>query len=662
MRILQRIFTVATYVLIVSLTLIQGAFALTPIEDFAKAPEFLNAIVSPSGKYLAVERSADEGKTMVAMLRTKDLKLAGYLPATTDVSPYQPVWINDERLVVHFTQEFGRREYESLNGEMMAINANGKIKRKIISHQQFVNGEGLNALHGFANFEHLLPNEKDTILIRFIEFKSTRIGVKPKLYKINTKTGRVKLVTEAETYHASFTYSSDGEPKYSLGIMLDETDELNKLVAHKFDGESWHSVDDIGGALGAETLEIVAESVVENEVYIQASYLDSTDKIFKYNLATGSKELVFHHPGVDPRWLDIDPYTNRLIAVHFEYDQPDIAIISPEHLYARWYPALLQYFPDSTVRITSATEAGDQLVVHTSGATDPGKFYLFDTKAKKMRPLFAAMSWIEEQSLSAVTAVNFESRDGKKLSGYLTRPKDGKVDAPLVVMPHGGPHGVRDWWQYDSDVQFLASRGYAVMQINFRGSGGYGDGFELAGYRKWGSDIQHDIIDASRWAASQEGIDSDRICIVGASFGGYSALMSPTIEPDLFKCAVGLVGVYDLNLMWTTADIRKRKLGKNYLYQAIGRDKQDLEAFSPLDRILKLKAPVFLAHGKMDWRVDVKHFKKMSAALKKKGHPLETLLIAREGHGFADEKNRSTYLQRLEQFLEKYIGQPNLTN
>ena len=628
---------------------------LPPAKGFAKSNEYFDAILSPTGEYIAVERSADEGKALVAVITTKDLKLVSHVPARTDVSPFRPVWINDNRLVMQFFEDLNSYEHHFANGELLAINANGKKERQIIQHQTYYNNDALNSLHGYAEVIHNLPEEKKHILIRFWEYKFTRTGVRPKVYKLNTVSGKFKLITEAPSYNAYFTLSPDGEVRYSVGLDKKNISKANNYIAHKYEKGKWKPIQ--GVKIDADRFEIIAATSVPEEVYVRTGHLNEPDKIYRYNISTGEKKLIFKHNEVDPARLDIDPVTGELIAIHFEPGYPNIHLVDKEHLFSRWYPALFQAFSGNRVRITSATDDGSQLIVHVSGANEPGQFHIFDTQNKKLRYLFNAASWIDTESLSEVKPIHFKARDGKKIHGYLTHPYASQGSSPLVVLPHDGPHGPRDWWSYNSEVQFLASRGYAVLQINFRGSGGYGLGFEESGKRRWGSEIQYDIIDGTRWAAELETIDANRICIMGGSFGGYSALMSPTIEPDLFKCAIGMVGVYDLNLMWTTADIEKRRIGENYLMEAIGKDKEELNRFSPLHNVDKIKAPVFLIHGKKDWRVDVKHYQKMKQALEAKNHPLETMLIKKEGHGFANEKNREEYLIRVEQFLDKHIGE-----
>jgi dipeptidyl aminopeptidase/acylaminoacyl peptidase len=248
-----------------------------------------------------------------------------------------------------------------------------------------------------------------------------------------------------------------------------------------------------------------------------------------------------------------------------------------------------------------------------------------------------------------------KARDGMKLHGYLTRPV-GEGPHPMVVLPHGGPHGIRDVWAFDSEVQMLANRGYAVLQVNFRGSGGYGMDFEEAGYRKWGASMQDDVTDATQWAIDNKHADKRRICIYGASYGGYTALMGAVREPALYRCAVGFAGVYDLELMLSSADIPRSKSGRAYLGLALGDDRPDLRSRSPAHNADKISIPVLLIHGKEDWRADFEQAKRMKAALESNKKSYEWMVLSKEGHGVYDEDSRREMYERVLGFLAKHIG------
>jgi dipeptidyl aminopeptidase/acylaminoacyl peptidase len=364
--------------------------------------------------------------------------------------------------------------------------------------------------------------------------------------------------------------------------------------------------------------------------------------------------LLFHHPKVDPSYYSFDKSTNDLLSVYFDADYPDVQIINAEHPQSKWLPQLFSVFNGDTVNITSSTKDNELMVVQVEGDKTPKQFHLFNSKEKKMDYLLNSRSWIAPKEMSEVKPIEVTARDGLKLHGYFTLPNDISKDVPLIVMPHGGPHGPRDFWKYNSTVQFLASRGYAVLQVNFRGSGGYGVGFEEMGHREWGNKIQLDIIDATHWAQKQKHIAKNKTCILGASFGGYSALMAPTIAPESYQCAIGFVGVYDLALLFEEGDTSTVRFGQNYLLEVLGDDKKELAKYSPVAQVEKLQLPILLVHGEKDHRADFEHFELMKVALEKHDKDFDSLVFDEEGHGIRSEDNRAIYFSKVEDFSLKH--------
>jgi dipeptidyl aminopeptidase/acylaminoacyl peptidase len=286
----------------------------------------------------------------------------------------------------------------------------------------------------------------------------------------------------------------------------------------------------------------------------------------------------------------------------------------------------------------------------------PGDVYVFDNENKHAAHVISRRSWFDPAQMASVKQVELKARDGLALSGLLTTPKGGSGKSmPMVVMPHGGPYGIQDQWRFDDDAQVLAAAGYAVLQVNYRGSGGYGDSFVQAGRREWGGKMQDDVTDATRWAIEQGVADPSRICIYGASYGGYSALMGVAREPALYKCAAGYVGVYDLPLMHTTGDIQKRGSGESYLRDWVGAP-ESLDKVSPTRLASRIKVPVFLAAGGEDERAPQVHSERMEKALREAGVPVESLYYKTEGHGFYEEAHKREYYSRLLAFLSRSLG------
>jgi dipeptidyl aminopeptidase/acylaminoacyl peptidase len=225
-----------------------------------------------------------------------------------------------------------------------------------------------------------------------------------------------------------------------------------------------------------------------------------------------------------------------------------------------------------------------------------------------------------------------------------------------VVLPHGGPHGIRDYWGFDWEVQLLANRGYGVLQVNYRGSAGFGLDFEQSGHGKWGTMMQDDLTDATKALIESGVADGNRVCIYGHSYGGFAALMGAVREPELYRCAIGSMGVYDLPLMFEKGDIADRASGLAYLRQALGEDEIDLKNRSPAFNADKIKANILLIHGARDKRAPIEQAESMQAALMKAGVSFEWLEIGDEAHGYYDEANRLAVYNKVLGFLEANIG------
>jgi dipeptidyl aminopeptidase/acylaminoacyl peptidase len=334
-------------------------------------------------------------------------------------------------------------------------------------------------------------------------------------------------------------------------------------------------------------------------------------------------------------------------AVYFDEANPD----------AQLHKLLSQQFPGSWVSFDSFSQDGNLLLFGVASDRDPGSYYLYDKRTGKADLLFSSMEQIDPEQMAERRPISFATRDGHTLHGYLTMPRHAAgARLPMVLLPHGGPHDVADEWFFDPDAQFLASRGYAVLQVNFRGSNGRGLSFRHAGYRQWGGKIQDDLVDGVRWAIGQGEVDAKRIYVYGASFGGYSALMLAACEPGMFRCAVGYAGVYDLNQMASTGEAKASKRLRATLARTIGTDKAELDRYSPAMQAERITIPVLLVHGGKDKRAPLAQAEAMRAALVKAGHPPEWLVAPNEGHGFYDTRNVTEFYQRLEAFLARHLG------
>lgn len=282
---------------------------------------------------------------------------------------------------------------------------------------------------------------------------------------------------------------------------------------------------------------------------------------------------------------------------------------------------------------------------------------MFDRKTGKADLLFSNFAQIDPELMAERRAIRYKARDGEMIDGFLTMPANpSHKKLPMIVLPHGGPIGVHDTWYFDSDAQFLASRGYAVLQPNFRGSSGRGKAFQDAGYRQWEGKMMDDIIDGVKWSIAEGEIDPARICTFGISFGGYAALMLPIKEPSMFKCAVGYSGRYDVAVKYGERGIKGEKAAEAFLRRMIGTDEAELKRISPAHNAEKIKLPVMLIHGGKDEICSPDQYITMRDALIKTGNRPEIIFEPDEGHGFYDEQRRINVFNKLEAFFAKHLG------
>lgn len=400
----------------------------------------------------------------------------------------------------------------------------------------------------------------------------------------------------------------------------------------------------------------------DKQFYYQGATPDGTLGLYLVDPETLKKTLLYSDPGFDidysyssTDWFDsIDGKT--LVAFQYQAELPQWIVVKKDAPEAAWLTALQEAFPGEAVRITSTTWDGSKAVVYVYSDTDPGQYFLYDTKAQKVQFMFAVRPDIKPDDMAEMKPVTFKSRDGLTIHGYLTLPKGGQKNLPLVIHPHGGPFGFRDEWGFDPEVQFLAYHGYAVLQVEYRGSGGYGTSFQEAGYRQWGGKMQDDLTDATRWVIDQGIADPKRVCIYGASYGGYAALEGVTKEPDLYRCAVGYAGVYDLVKLRAEAGYIFGRILKPFMVTTLGDDDETLKQFSPYLHVDKIKAQLFLAHGGADYTVDISHADELRDALHKINKPFDWVYYPKEGHGFYALDHKVDVYTKMLAFFDRNIG------
>lgn len=364
-------------------------------------------------------------------------------------------------------------------------------------------------------------------------------------------------------------------------------------------------------------------------------------------------ETFYEHPewDIENVWIE----DGEPVAAFYTDDSRQVVWFDEDEKAA--YAELRDAIGDRQIWVTSRSDAGDKLLVWAGNEADPGVLYLFDREKRELTELVQLRPDIDFRLLARPQPVTYRARDGTDIRAYLTLPRGRAAkDLPLIILPHGGPFGIRDSLVYNDQVQFLANRGYAVLQPNFRGSGGYGSDFYDLGNGEVGRGMQDDLDDAMDWAVGEGIADPDRVCVVGGSYGGYAALWAVLRNPDRYRCAASWAGVTDWDKM-LRHDRRylTRKAGKRWSAKIEGDDEDfDLKDVSPYRLARGLTRPVLLAHGTLDSNVPFKQYELMVKSARKAPARLETLEIEGEGHSFSEAENEQKWYDALDAFLAKH--------
>jgi dipeptidyl aminopeptidase/acylaminoacyl peptidase len=391
----------------------------------------------------------------------------------------------------------------------------------------------------------------------------------------------------------------------------------------------------------------------DDGIYYLSRTPQGTIGISLFDIPSRQSRLVYADDKYDvgPENLLISSDSKDLIGVEIMGQQPERHYFSPEHPDVAFRKSLDKTMGAYSVSFLNFTKDQRKGLAMISGSTVAPALFLLDRDAGTFSPLFSSRPRLQGSAMTKAELLTITSRDGVKVDAYLTKASGVQGPAPLIVLIHGGPHGIRDVPTFNPEVKLLASRGYSVLQVNYRGSGGYGEKFQQAGYRHWGTTMIDDVIDATRYVAEQGMVKSDQICVMGASFGGYGAMMAMARYPELFKCGVGISGVYDLNLM-RKSDVPYFPGGDDYVEMVIGSDQQELDANSPVKLANNIKAPIFLAHGGDDKRVPIKNAEVFKKALDTAHVKYEWFYVSTAGHGFALPANREKLYTELFKFFE----------
>ncbi|MCW8857566.1 MAG: S9 family peptidase [Kangiella sp.] len=617
------------------------------VEDFFKFPQADSLKLSPDGQYLAV-RAEGEGKKEVYILKrsTKEVVQKFSFPQAYEAGAFY--WLNNERLLVSQSIKYGALDLPASTGVYFAGNVDGSKNYQIWPPRAKAGATSSSLPKGF-NVADLLPEQKDKILVQMYERGF------PGIYEFDIYSSRFKKLETGPVKGGRLLLGSNDTALVSLGVDEDDTD-LIKLYLKNSEGD-WNLFETFNRKDGM--LSPVQIYNQDKKMYVLSNTDGRPRGIYSFDLKTKELTSVFELSGdseIDDYIYDFKYEEPELVGIEREPDYPVVEFFNKDSRAYKIQAMLEQSFPDKVVSVGSPTADNRFAVVRTYSDRDAGTFYLFDAKENKLSFEMKALPWIDEKTLSYRNPVSFTARDGLEIRGYLTLPPNKDKNLPAVVLVHGGPYGPKDTWRYHPESQFFASRGYAVLQINYRGSGGRGRDFIYDNYRKMGMEMQDDLTDGTLWAIEKGFFDKDRICIYGGSYGAYASLMGVIKEPDLYQCAIGYVGAYDIKA-FKYSDIYERESGRKFLDEAWGYNDENFSyQRSPVNFVDKIKADVLIIHGEADRRTPIEHYESLSKAFKKAGKTFESIVKPHEGHGFYDMDNRIEIYSKMEAFLKEHIG------
>ena len=602
-----------------------GRAKLIPLRDFFRNPEQSHFQVSPDGSHLSFMQPYQNRMNVFVRPRAGGPAVRVTSETERDVADY--FWKGPNRIV--FLKDFKGDE----NFHLVAVDADGT---NLVDLTPF---DKVRAMIIDDRYEH------DDEMIIALNKRNPEIF---DVYRADLNSKQLTLV--AENPGNVTGWATDHAGRVRLAVT---TDGVNTSILHRPD----------------DSCPFETAVTTNFKEQIQPLFFDFDDKLlFASSNINRDKAAI----------VRLDPATAREESIIFQHPEVDVAGLAWSHKrkvktgvqFVTWkrqrkfldaqteaiFADLENKLPGYEIDLQSSNKDENIFVVAAWNDRTQGVRYLYDSAAKTLTKLAEITPWLDAGQLAEMKPITYQARDGLTIHGYLTLPRGGAKNLPLIVNPHGGPWA-RDVWGYSPEVQFLANRGYAVMQMNFRGSTGYGRAFWEASFKQWGKKMQDDVSDGVLYAIREGIADPKRICIYGGSYGGYTALAGLTFTPELYACGVDYVGVSNLFTFLKTIPPYWKPL-LDMFHEMVGNpetDKALLAEVSPVLHADNIRVPLLIAQGAQDPRVNIDESDQMVAALKKHGIAVEYLVKENEGHGFHNEENRFEFYEAMERFLEKHL-------
>jgi dipeptidyl aminopeptidase/acylaminoacyl peptidase len=638
-----------------------GQPAPVPAEAFFQNPAIANVRIAPDARHVAFLIGSATQRTQLVVLDTEKLTMKA-VAGFTDSDIGSVEWVSEKRLVFTVADQQKAVGDRYWGPGLFAVDSDGSEFRPLADIMwrwgQDMSSTGRKLLDPNVRLLGTThQKDSDDVFVAHPQFTAGRDFDAVTVLRVNTRTGRSEAmdrpanasewsVDAQDVPRATITWH---QGRSALQYLDPATKQWSKLA-------EWDAVRGDGfypEAFGKD-----------GTLYVSTRNGGDTTSIYRFDTA---KRAVDTEPLVSAKGYDFQGYLiedrSGVLGVRYWTDAQATLWIDPH--FKQLQAKLDARFP-GTINTIGVPFRGELpfVVVHVFSDVEPGTYLLYNTQTEKLMRLGTAHPAIDPQKMAHRTLVHYKARDGLDIPAWLTLPRGSKTDQklPMVVLVHGGPFVRGGDWSWDAQSQFLASRGYAVLEPVFRGSTGLGDKHYKAGWKQWGLAMQNDIADGTRWAVAQGTADPARVCIAGASYGGYATLMGLVNDPDLYRCGIEWAGVTDIDLIYSisifTSDTSEeaKKYALPFLVGDRDKDAAQLKATSPLEQAARIKHPLLMAYGGSDKRVPIEHGTKFRDAVQKANPNTEWIEYQEEGHGWAVLKNRVDFWTRVEKFLDRNIG------
>ena len=625
-----------------------------PASAFYRLPQYAHPQLSPSGRYLA-SRVVVSGKLGLLINALEGEEEPFLLDSGDRWKVRKTLWVSDHELLVSFARPLAYGVTPVVVSRTMLLDMQTRQARTLFKRDQ----QG-----GFRQIQDAIlgrvHNKPGAYLIMGAK------GNNPKLrgvYEVSGAPQRLPNSSVQAPQKDIFEWTADrlGNVRVGRGFTADQQQGVLKL---KDAGGNWHDA----SALLDREAKVLAVPTKDTSAYyvlmLPSSGADTkTDNlglrhVYQYDAATGEESVLFEAKSSEVSHLLMNLKGEKIVMVRYQDESADPLIFDDE--LAEIYTTLKKQFPNAWVGLESVSDDLSRAVVSVSSPKIPGSLYIYNAEKRELAAFRQRYPGLAASQLAEVHEVEYPARDGLTIPAYLTLPHGLSPESadklPFVVLPHGGPHA-RDFRRFDWMAQMLADEGYGVIQMNFRGSTGYGVAFEKAGRKQWGDVMLNDINDATRWLVDNALAEPSRICIVGEVFGGYAAMMSAVKHPDLYECAASLNGISDL---YSAVAKGRHYVGGFYFRRHIGRlwEGKELDRNSPINKQMRKAVPLMLAASEQNRIVSPRQSRRIYNALRKLNNPVEFIELPQGDHFLSREENRQSFAQELLRFLDEHLGKP----